>query len=212
VTTDAVEFRHPLIRASAYQDAPLARRMAVHTALAQTLSDPHDTDRRAWHLATAATGTDDTAAGELEMVAQRAIARGGPASAARALERAAQLSGGRPDRGRRLVEAARAAYDAGQLDRAAELASAGTALTERPVEAAEAGLVLAQVAYERGSPAEDSALALDAAALILSVDPDRAEAMLIEATSRPRFEPATPTARARTSPGSSNGRSTQPAP
>jgi DNA-binding CsgD family transcriptional regulator len=181
VTADAVEFRHPLIRAAAYQDAPLARRVAAHQALAQTLSDPPDADRRAWHLAAATTGTDDTAADELELVARRAIARGGPAGAARALERAAQLSGARTDRARRLVEAARATYDAGQLDRAAELASAGAALTERPAEAAEAGLVLAQVAYERGSPAEDSALALDAAALILPVDPDRAEAMLIEA-------------------------------
>jgi DNA-binding CsgD family transcriptional regulator len=181
VTADAVEFRHPLIRAAAYQDAPLARRVAAHAALAQTLSDPRDADRRAWHLATAATGTDDTAAAELDMVAQRAIARGGPAGAARALERAAQLSGARPDRARRLVESARAAYDAGQLQRAAELASAGQALTERPIEAADAGLVLAQVAYERGSPAQDSALALDAAEPILSIDPDRAVAMLIEA-------------------------------
>jgi DNA-binding CsgD family transcriptional regulator len=181
VTTGAVRFRHPLIRASAYQDAPLARRVAVHAALAHALTDPHDADRRAWHLAAAATGTDDTAAGELEMVARRAIARGGPAGAMRALERAAQLSGERADRARRLVEAARAAFDAGHLDRAAELASAGAASTERPADAAEAGLVLAQVAYERDSPAEDSRLALDAAALILSTDPDRAEAMLIEA-------------------------------
>jgi DNA-binding CsgD family transcriptional regulator len=181
VSTDTVEFRHPLIRASAYQDAPLARRMAVHAALARTFADPHDADRRAWHLAAAAAGTDDTAADELEMVARRAIACGAPAGAARALERAAQLSGARPARAARLVDAARAAYDAGQLDRAADLAAAGAALTERPTEAAEAGLVLAQVAYERGSPAQDSALALDAAALILTVDPDRAEAMLIEA-------------------------------
>jgi DNA-binding CsgD family transcriptional regulator len=181
VTTDVVEFRHPLIRASAYQDAPLARRVAVHRALAQTLLDPHDADRRAWHLAAAATGTDDDAAAGLEQVAQRAIARGGPAGAARALERAAQLSGDRPARARRLVEAARAAYDAGQLDRATELATAGGGLTDRPAEAADAGLVLAQVAYERGSPAEASALALDAAAPILAIDPARAVAMLTEA-------------------------------
>jgi DNA-binding CsgD family transcriptional regulator len=182
VTSDAVKFRHPLIRASAYQDAPLARRVAAHGALAVTLSDPRDADRRAWHLAAAATGTDDTAAAELEMAAQRAVVRGGPAGAARALERAAQLSGERADRARRLVEAARTAYDAGQLDWAAELASAGGTLTERPGEEAEAGWVLAQVAYERGSPAEASALALDAAAPILSIDPDRAVAVLTEAS------------------------------
>jgi DNA-binding CsgD family transcriptional regulator len=182
VSSDAVEFRHPLIRAAAYQDAPLARRVAVHGALAGTLTDPRDADRRAWHLAAATTGTDDTAAAGLELAAQRAVDRGAPAGAARALERAAQLSGDRAGRARRLVEAARAAYDAGQLDWAAELASAGVRLTERPGEEADAGLVLAQVAYERGSPAEASARALDAAAPILPIDPDRAVAMLIEAT------------------------------
>ncbi|MFI7697891.1 AAA family ATPase [Nonomuraea sp. NPDC049480] len=182
VTSDAVEFRHPLIRASAYQDAPLARRAAAHGVLAATLSDPRDADRRAWHLAAAATGTDDNAAAELEAAARRAVVRGAPAGAARALERAARLSVGRADRARRLVEAARTAYDAGQLDWAADLASAGGTLTERPGEEAEAGWVLAQVAYERGSPTEASALALDAAAPILSIDPDQAVAVLTEAT------------------------------
>jgi DNA-binding CsgD family transcriptional regulator len=178
----AVAFRHPLIRASAYQDAPLARRVTAHRALAAALTDPRDLDRRAWHLAAAATGTDDGTAAELELAARRAIVRGGPAGAARALERAAQLTGERADRARRLVEAARAAYDAGELDWASELASAGGELTERPGERAEAGWVLAQVAYERASPAEASALALDAAAPILDSEPDRAAAVLIEAS------------------------------
>ncbi len=182
VTTDALAFRHPLIRASAYQDAPLARRVAAHEALAATLSDPRDGDRRAWHLAAAATGTDDTAAAELELAARRAVVRGAPATAARALERAAHLSSERSDRARRLVEAARNAYDGGQLDWAAELATAGGMLTQRPGYRAEAGWVQAQVAYERGSPAEASARALDAAAPILSIDPYRAVAVLTEAT------------------------------
>jgi DNA-binding CsgD family transcriptional regulator len=181
VTADTVQFRHPLIRASAYQEAPLGQRVAAHRALAETLSDSRDADRRAWHLAAAATGTDDVAAAELELAAQRAVVRGSPVGAVRALERAAQLSGEPADRARRLVGAARAAYDAGQFDRAAELAVAGGRLSERAVEAAEAGLVLAQVAYERDSPAEASARSLDAAAPILSIDPDRALAVLIEA-------------------------------
>jgi DNA-binding CsgD family transcriptional regulator len=182
VTGDTVRFRHPLIRASAYQDAPLGQRIAAHRALAQTLSGSGDADRRAWHLAAAATGTDEPAAAELELAAQRAVARGGPAGAVRALERAAQLSGAPGDRARRLVAAARAAYDAGQPDRAIELAVAGASLSERPVERAEASLVLAQVAYERESPAAASARSLDAAGPILSIDPDRAMGMLIEAT------------------------------
>jgi DNA-binding CsgD family transcriptional regulator len=181
VRSGVVEFRHPLIRGSAYREAPLARRVAAHAALAAALSDPRDADRRAWHLAAAATGTDDNAAAELESAARRAVARGGPAGAARALERAAQLSGAPADRARRLVLAARAAYDAGRLDRAAELAAAGRSMTERPGEAAEAGWVLAQVAYERRSPAEASALALEAATPILAADPDGSVAILTEA-------------------------------
>ncbi|WP_336215327.1 AAA family ATPase [Nonomuraea sp. LPB2021202275-12-8] len=182
VMSDAVEFRHPLIRAAAYQEAPFARRLEAHQALADALSDPRDADRRAWHAAAAAGGIDDKAAAELERAAERAVGRGGPMAAARALERAAQLSSGRAARGRRLVAAARAAYDAGQLDRAAELAAAGAALTEDPGEAAEAGWVRAQVAYERSSPARASSLALDAATPVLTADPVLAVAVLAEAT------------------------------
>ncbi|MEV0387757.1 AAA family ATPase [Nonomuraea sp. NPDC050643] len=183
VMSDAVEFRHPLIRAAAYQEAPFARRLEAHRTLADALSDPRDADRRAWHAAAAATGgIDDKVAAELERAAERAFGRGGPMGAARALERAAQLSGDRAVRARRLVAAARAAYDAGQLDRAAELATAGAALTQDPGEAAEAGWVRAQVAYERGSPAGASVLALDAVTPVLTADPVLAVGLLTEAT------------------------------
>jgi DNA-binding CsgD family transcriptional regulator len=179
VGADAVRFRHPLIRAAAYQDAPFARRLAVHEALAASLSDP---DRRAWHVAAAVSGTDDAAAAELERAAGRAADRGGPAVAARALERAAQLSSRPADQARRMVAAARAAYDAGQLDRAAELAAAGATGTRQPSEAAEAAWVRAQVAYERSSPGEAAALALDAAVPVLTTDPGHAVAILTEAS------------------------------
>ncbi|MFE0148602.1 AAA family ATPase [Nonomuraea sp. NPDC059007] len=129
VTSDAVEFRHPLIRAAAYQEAPFARRLAAHRALADVLSDPRDADRRAWHAATAAGGTDDGVADELERAAERALARGAPAAASRALERAVKLSGDAAVQARRLVAAARAAYDAGLLDHAATLAAGVTAMT-----------------------------------------------------------------------------------
>ncbi|MBB5078379.1 ATP-binding protein [Nonomuraea endophytica] len=198
VTGEAVEFRHPLIRAAAYQEAPFARRLAAHRALADVLSDPRDADRRAWHAATAAGGTDDGVADELERAAERALARGAPAAASRALERAVQLSGDPAVQARRLVTAARAAYDAGLLDHAATLAAAVTAMTgpalagADPAEGgamsgnvawvqAEAAWIRAQVAYERDSPARACELAIDAATPVLTADPARAISVLIEA-------------------------------
>ena len=55
----AVVFRHPLVRAAAYQGLPIARRLATHRAWADTLTDTctgvgtGDADHRAWHLAAA---------------------------------------------------------------------------------------------------------------------------------------------------------------
>jgi DNA-binding CsgD family transcriptional regulator len=182
VSADGVVFRHPLIRAAAYQEAPFARRLAAHRALARVLTDSRDADRRAWHFAAAASGPDDAAADGLEQVALRATGRGAAAAAARALDRAAQLTSAPTIRGRRLVAAARAAYDAGQLDRAVELAATGAELTDAPGEVAEAGWIRAQVAYERTSPAEASRIALEAADPVLATEPDLAVSILIEAT------------------------------
>ena len=65
-----VEFRHPLARAASYGDASAAQRRAVHRALAGALPD-RDADRRAWHLASAATGPDEAISAALQQAAER---------------------------------------------------------------------------------------------------------------------------------------------
>ncbi|XRQ16741.1 ATP-binding protein, partial [Actinomadura welshii] len=176
-----VRFRHPLIRAVTYQDAAHHRRAAVHAALAATLTGDEHADRRAWHRAAAATGPDEEVAAELERAAQRAGRRGGTAAVAAAYERAARLGTDPEARARRLVHAARAAYDAGRPDQATRLAAEAARLTRRDAVIAEATFVRAQVAYERTSPAADAALALEGAALIAGSDPEQAVSMLTEA-------------------------------
>ena len=85
-----VAFEHPLMRSAVYHGTPFSRRRAAHLALAHA---PGLTpDRRAWHLAAAADGPDDTAAAALHATADEARARSGHAAAAAALLRAAELS------------------------------------------------------------------------------------------------------------------------
>ncbi|SEE20689.1 AAA family ATPase [Streptomyces sp. TLI_105] len=117
-----VTFRHPLVRAAVYQGTPLDQRLCAHRALAGALTDADQADRRAWHLASAATGPDAAIAAELERTASLAAERKGYAASAAAYERAAQLAATAEVRTRLLTLAAETALESGALARAQALA------------------------------------------------------------------------------------------
>ncbi|MEU4544789.1 helix-turn-helix transcriptional regulator [Nonomuraea dietziae] len=148
-------FRHPLVRAAAYQGASFAERVAVHRALARDTG----AHRRAWHLAAAATGPDEEVAAALERTAAQAGQVSGYAEAAAALEHAARLTPATRDRVRRLTAAATLTADSGQSDRAAMLIDQA-----RRLGGASAELVRlhARVEFEHGSPEAAWRLLLDA--------------------------------------------------
>jgi DNA-binding NarL/FixJ family response regulator len=184
-----LEFRHPLIRAAVYHGGTHSERVAAHRALAAACTGHADADRRAWHLAVATTSQDEQVATELEWAGSRAAARNGPAAAAAAYERAAQLSEDPAARLRRLMLAAEAALDSGEHQSARDLAeracrdTADTALTGRllPVMAladAHDGLMVS--AYHRN---------MAAAAAIAGPDPGRALWLLLEAHAEIRQAP-----------------------
>ncbi|NRQ33386.1 AAA family ATPase [Nonomuraea sp. NN258] len=167
-------FRHPLIRAAAYQNAAYSRRLELHRALAAVLTGEPDADLRAWHLAAAATGPDAEVAAALERAADRARERTGFSAAASALARSAQLTPEPAERGRRLVLAAETAELAGRTEHALALADEAERLTPELRPAA----LRARIAFESGSLRAACDILIDAAA---EHDTHTAAAMLNDA-------------------------------
>ncbi|MGN9846822.1 AAA family ATPase [Nonomuraea sp. H19] len=177
-----IRFRHPLIRAAVYQRAPLGQRLAVHRALAAALGSPEHADRRAWHLAAAATGADEEAAAALESTAARARERSGHVAAAAAYERAARLSVEPAARAHREALAAEAALEAGDLERARAFGGrAARRLEEAPAVKARIAQVRALADFWQGSYPAAHRLLLDGAELIRDTDPGQAAVLLIQA-------------------------------
>jgi DNA-binding CsgD family transcriptional regulator/tetratricopeptide (TPR) repeat protein len=124
------QFTHPLVRAAVYHAVPFAERAAAHLRIADTVRD--QPDRHAWHLAAAALEPDERLATLLEDTAAQTQRRGGAAAAARALERAAELSPAEGDQARRLLAAAGLALAAGQAGWVQDLAARVLAVTADP--------------------------------------------------------------------------------
>ncbi|MFD9689791.1 AAA family ATPase [Kitasatospora sp. NPDC059088] len=175
VTPDRrIAFRHPLLRSAILQRAPHHQRLTVHRAVAGALPDG---DRRTWHLALAATAPDAALADALERTAVRTGRRGGHGGAA-AYERAARLTPDRDAATRRLVLAAEAATEEGELERAEALADEAAARTDSVLAHALLDHVRATAHFWRGSYPTAYRLLLDAAlALATSSDaPDASDA------------------------------------
>src|SRR4051794_3534806 len=175
-----VQFRHPLARSALYAAAPPKERREAHAALAAALPD-RDVDHRAWHLAAASIGPDETAASALEQAGVRARERSGYAVAAAAFARAAGLSPADEDRARRLYAAADAAWLGGDPDRTIALLEAARLHVADSVLAARIDQLEGQVALRRGPVIEGSRLLESAAAQVEAVDPGLAVQMLAEA-------------------------------
>jgi DNA-binding CsgD family transcriptional regulator len=180
----SLAFRHPLIRAAVYQEAPLGQRLAVHRALADAMEGREGSDdagRRAWHRAEGAAGPDEQIAAGLEKAAEQAAERGGYAAAATASARAAELSADPAARARRLTIAAEAAAEGGDLTRARALA--GRAEPDAGDAMLRAGLlhVRALADFGEGSFRGAHRLLLEGADLLAGTSPALAARILVQA-------------------------------
>ncbi|MEV5570907.1 AAA family ATPase [Spirillospora sp. NPDC052269] len=147
VTGTGIAFRHPLIRAAAYQGAPTARRIMVHRALAMAADDP---ECRVRHRAAAAMGPDEDVAADLQAAAERARGKAAIGVVARLYRQAASLSPDDDSRAARLTAAADAVLTAGSPEAAEDSAQEAAALTSDPVLLARLACVRAAVQAERG--------------------------------------------------------------
>jgi DNA-binding CsgD family transcriptional regulator len=99
-----VRFRHPLTRAAVVGTSTASDRRLAHLKLAEIA--PSASPGRAWHLAHAATGTDDAIAVLLERASRTSAGRGDVHGAIAAMIRAADLSSQPDERRRRMASAA----------------------------------------------------------------------------------------------------------
>ncbi|MFD1275866.1 hypothetical protein ACFQ51_42295 [Streptomyces kaempferi] len=175
-----VVFRHPLVRSAVYQAMPPSQRRAAHRALAD-VTGPSEPDRRAWHRAQAAVGSDEEAAAGLEGSAHRALARGGFAAAAAFLERSVALTADPAVRAERALRAARAKQQAGAYDSALDLLALTDRGPENEVRAANSELLRGQIALARSFGGGATPVLLSAARRFESIDASRARDVYLQA-------------------------------
>jgi DNA-binding CsgD family transcriptional regulator len=178
-----LEFRHPLMRSAVYEAATSSERRSAHRALAEALAESDENaDRRAWHLAASVVEPDGDAVRALDEAAERAQKRAGYLAAAKAFERAAQLSPDGAARGDRLTRAARAASTAGADDYAVALAGEAAPLVDDTLLRADLELAVGVAEFRSGRPLDGFPRLVEAARGVAEIDPPKAVELLFWAS------------------------------
>ena len=162
-----IAFAHPLLASSALDLVAAARRRELHRRAAELVLD---SEQRARHLALGSASPDGQIAEQLDEAAAVASWRGAPQAAAELAELAAQLTPADDPEGRRgrMMNAARAHFDAGDLERAGALADDVTAAPQSSFLQAQALALAGRVRARRSNFTEAAGLA--SAALELAPD------------------------------------------
>ena len=177
LTDQAIEFRHPLVRAAVYGAAEPAARREAHRLLGAAVGE---LDRRAWHLAEAALGPDDATAALLDSAAEDSARRGANAVAAAQFERSAALKVEREGVGRSLVRAGEQAWLAGASTRAVADLERALNLAGTSAERAAARGRLGAIAGRCGSLEQARDMLFAAAGEAAAHDPDAAILLLAD--------------------------------
>ena len=177
----SVRFRHPLVRSVAYRRASYRERQLVHSALAAASDPEADPDRRAWHLAAATDGPDETIAAELERSANRAQERSGVVAAATFLQRSADLTPDQELQAIRLLMAAAAYFESGAIDLANDCLRRSNERLVDPFARAQAMRLEGALRFAEGRGGETPSLLFGAAVALHELDPHSANKTMLEA-------------------------------
>ena len=178
---ERVTFRHPLVRSAVYRSTPQQERRAAHLALAEATDKTLDADRRAWHLAAAASGPDEDVASELERSAGRARARGGLAASAAFLKRSVTLTEDPGRRTERALDAAEVSLHAGAFDTARGLLTTAETGPLSEFQRARMDLLRGRMAFATGLGSDAPPLLLNAARQLETLDPNLARETYLDA-------------------------------
>ena len=175
-----LRFRHPLVRSATWRAATPQERRDAHAALAIVTDGDRDPDRRAWHLARAATDPDEAIAEDLERAAGRAQERGGVAAAAAFLELAAELTPEEVRRAERLLFAAGAHLLSGATARAQALVKHSLRYLKDPALRAVAMRIEGACLFAEGRGGDTPALLFEAGIALSASSPATARESLME--------------------------------
>jgi DNA-binding CsgD family transcriptional regulator len=176
-----VQFRHPLVRSAIHTAASSQALRAAHLAVVAAMDPQTEPDRRAWHRALAATGTDEEIASELEQSASRAQARGGLASAAAFLERSVALTRDPQRRADRALTATQAQLHAGEFDEALRLLDVAEVDAHNELQRARIELLRGRIASAIAPGTEASTQLLKAARRLEPLDVSLARETYLDA-------------------------------
>ena len=172
---------HPLLRSAVYHGASAGERRRVHGALAGALNLGVGTDRRVWHRSAAVARPDERIASELERSAEGARDRSGCAACAALLARAAELTPEHGKRAERMVAAAAVELSAGAFAQARELLERADPHLAHPAARARARALDGRIRFALGQGGESPGILLQAAHDLQPHDPQRAQAVILEA-------------------------------
>jgi DNA-binding CsgD family transcriptional regulator len=177
----AVEFCHPLVRASVYAASSEDARRAAHKALAEATDAASNPDVHLWHRAAAAFVPDELLSRSLARAAEGAENRGDHGTSGALLEHAARLSADPEVRGRRLLAAARERLASGSAEIAGVLLEDARCLPSTELANAQATRLQGAVACRLGRQTGTFELLLCAARELERLDTREASECYLDA-------------------------------